>query len=53
MNITSVLILIYCFIATFTPGPTNIVILSPVHHFGAKKAMKYTFGAFEYMSHLK
>ncbi|MBP1312147.1 threonine/homoserine/homoserine lactone efflux protein [Paenibacillus sp. 1182] len=51
MNITSVLI--YCFIATFTPGPTNIVILSTVHHFGAKKAMKYTFGAFEYMSHLK
>ncbi|MGG4217976.1 LysE family transporter [Paenibacillus jamilae] len=43
MNITSVLI--YCFIATFTPGPTNIVILSTVHQFGAKKAMKYTYGA--------
>ncbi|WP_068501420.1 LysE family translocator [Paenibacillus kribbensis] len=43
MNITSVLI--YCIIATFTPGPTNIVILSTVHNFGAKKAMKYTYGA--------
>lgn len=37
--------LIYCMIATFTPGPTNIVILSTVHNFGAKKAMKYTYGA--------
>ncbi|MFC3748993.1 LysE family translocator [Paenibacillus sp. GCM10012306] len=37
--------LIYCVIATFTPGPTNIVILSTVNHFGAKKAMKYSYGA--------
>lgn len=37
--------LIYCMIATFTPGPTNIVIMSTVHNFGAKKAMKYTYGA--------
>lgn len=37
--------LIYCMIATFTPGPTNIVILSTVHNLGAKKAMKYTYGA--------
>ena len=43
MNITS--FLIYCFIVTFTPGPTNIVILSTVHHLGTKKAMKYTYGA--------
>lgn len=43
MDITS--FLIYCLISTFTPGPTNIVILSTVHHFGAKKAMKYTYGA--------
>ncbi|MBP1963294.1 LysE family translocator [Paenibacillus aceris] len=43
MNITS--FLIYCMIATFTPGPTNIVILSTVHHLGAKKAMKYSYGA--------
>jgi len=37
--------LIYCIIATFTPGPTNIVILSTVNHFGVKKAMKYSYGA--------
>ncbi|NOU73719.1 LysE family translocator [Paenibacillus sp. LMG 31458] len=43
MDITS--FLIYCMIATFTPGPTNIVILSTAHNFGAKKAMKYTYGA--------
>ncbi len=43
MNITS--FLIYCIIVTFTPGPTNIVILSTVHNFGAKKAMEYTYGA--------
>lgn len=43
MNSTS--FLIYCMIATFTPGPTNIVILSTVNNFGAKKAMKYSYGA--------
>jgi threonine/homoserine/homoserine lactone efflux protein len=43
MNITS--FLIYCFVVTFTPGPTNIVILSTVHNLGTKKAMKYTYGA--------
>ncbi|WP_078382066.1 LysE family translocator [Sutcliffiella halmapala] len=43
MNITS--FLLYCFIITITPGPTNIVILSTVHNFGAKKAMEYTYGA--------
>jgi len=37
--------LIYCVITTFTPGPTNIVILSTVNDFGAKKAMKYSYGA--------
>lgn len=37
--------LIYSFVITFTPGPTNIVILSTVHNFGAKKAMEYTYGA--------
>ena len=37
--------LIYSFIMTFTPGPTNIVILSTVHNSGAKKAMEYTYGA--------
>lgn len=43
MNITS--FIFYCFIVTFTPGPTNIVILSMVHNSGAKKAMEYTYGA--------
>jgi cysteine/O-acetylserine efflux protein len=43
MNIAS--FLLYCVIVTFTPGPTNIVILSTVHHTGAKKAMEYTYGA--------
>ncbi|MEK4510619.1 LysE family translocator [Paenibacillus anaericanus] len=43
MNITS--FLLYCFIVTFTPGPTNIVILSTVQKFGTKKAMEYTYGA--------
>lgn len=43
MDITS--FLIYCMIATFTPGPTNIVILSTVNKFGAKKALEYTYGA--------
>ncbi|PEJ56701.1 MULTISPECIES: LysE family translocator [unclassified Bacillus (in: firmicutes)] len=43
MNITS--FLVYCFIVTFTPGPTNIVILSTVHNNGTKKAMEYTYGA--------
>ncbi|WP_239614674.1 LysE family translocator [Cohnella mopanensis] len=43
MDITS--FFIYCMIATFTPGPTNIVILSTVQNYGAKKTMKYTYGA--------
>ena len=43
MSITS--FLLYCVIVTFTPGPTNIVILSTVHGFGIKKAMEYTYGA--------
>ncbi|SDM50775.1 Threonine/homoserine/homoserine lactone efflux protein [Fictibacillus solisalsi] len=43
MNIAS--FIIYCFIVTFTPGPTNIVILSTVHNYGSKKAIEYTYGA--------
>ena len=43
MNIIS--FLIYCVVATFTPGPANIVILSSVQHSGAKKSMKYVYGA--------
>lgn len=37
--------LVYCVIVTFTPGPTNIVILSAVHNFGAKKSLAYVWGA--------
>lgn len=43
MNITS--FLLYCVIVTFTPGPTNIVILSTVHNLGTRTAMEYTYGA--------
>ncbi|WP_101842458.1 LysE family translocator [Halobacillus sp. Marseille-P3879] len=43
MNITS--FLMYCFVITFTPGPTNIVILSTTHNLGTKKAMNFTYGA--------
>ncbi|MEH7781437.1 LysE family transporter [Bacillus safensis] len=43
MDITS--FIMYSFIVTFTPGPTNIVILSTVHNFGVKRAMDYTIGA--------
>lgn len=43
MNIAS--FILYCFIVTFSPGPTNIVILSTTHHYGTKKAMQYTYGA--------
>ncbi|MFD3259646.1 LysE family transporter [Paenibacillus lentus] len=43
MNITS--FLIYCVIVTFTPGPSNIVILAAVHQYGTKRVMKYIMGA--------
>lgn len=43
MNITS--FLIYCVIVTFTPGPTNIVILSTVQGLGIKKALEFSYGA--------
>lgn len=43
LNMTS--LLIYCVIVTFTPGPTNIVILSGVYNFGIRKAMQYVYGA--------
>lgn len=36
---------LYCVIVTFTPGPTNIIILSTVQGFGIKKALDYTYGA--------
>lgn len=43
MNITA--FLLYCVIVTFTPGPTNIVILATVQNFGPHKAMQYVYGA--------
>ncbi|MFZ7102520.1 MAG: LysE family translocator [Peptococcaceae bacterium] len=43
MNITS--FLIYCFIVTFTPGPTNIAILSIAHNFKLRKVFQYIGGA--------
>ncbi|AIQ59379.1 LysE family translocator [Paenibacillus borealis] len=43
MNIVS--FIIYCIVVTFTPGPTNIVILSSVQHHGARKTMGYVGGA--------
>lgn len=43
MNIAS--FIIYCIIVTFTPGPTNIVILSSVQHHGARRTMEYVGGA--------
>lgn len=35
----------YCVIVTFSPGPSNIIILSTVQHFGTKRALQFTFGS--------
>lgn len=43
MNITS--FLMYCFIITVTPGPTNIVILSTTQHFGIKRGLHFSYGS--------
>ncbi|WP_199616151.1 LysE family translocator [Paenibacillus alkalitolerans] len=43
MNITS--FIMYCMIVTFTPGPTNILILNSVQNFGLKKVMQFISGA--------
>ncbi|MGE7111549.1 hypothetical protein [Lysinibacillus sp. NPDC047702] len=40
MNITS--FLLYCFIITVTPGPTNIVILSTTQHYGIKRGLHFS-----------
>ncbi|RRJ66128.1 LysE family translocator [Paenibacillus oralis] len=37
--------LMYCVIATFTPGPTNIAILSIAHHARLKESFQYIWGA--------
>lgn len=36
---------LYCFMVTFTPGPTNIVILTTTQNYGVKKALSYTYGS--------
>lgn len=43
MNLAS--FILYCVIVTFTPGPTNIVILSMTNHAGVQGAWKYVLGA--------
>ena len=43
MNITS--FLLYCFIITVTPGPTNIVILSTTQHYGIKRGLHFSSGS--------
>ncbi|MEK4367010.1 LysE family translocator [Paenibacillus sp. FSL R5-0473] len=43
MNLAS--FLIYCIVVTFTPGPSNIVILSSTQIVGARKTMHYVWGA--------
>ncbi|PAF14311.1 transporter, LysE family [Niallia circulans] len=37
--------LAYCVIATFTPGPTNIAILSIAHRVRIKESFQYMYGA--------
>jgi threonine/homoserine/homoserine lactone efflux protein len=37
--------ILYCVIVTFTPGPTNIVILSTAHQYGPRQAMEFTYGS--------
>ncbi|MFD1887772.1 LysE family translocator [Paenibacillus wenxiniae] len=37
--------LLYCFIVTFTPGPSNIIILSIANKEGTAQALRYTYGA--------
>lgn len=37
--------IVYCFMVTFTPGPTNIVILTTTQNYGSKKALQYTYGS--------
>lgn len=42
MNMT--FFLSYCLMMTITPGPTNIMILSTVHHHGIAKAVSFCYG---------
>ncbi|SEO83846.1 LysE family translocator [Paenibacillus sp. OK076] len=43
MNLTA--FFIYCIVVTFTPGPSNIVILTSVGQVGPRKTMEYVWGA--------
>lgn len=43
MNLT--FFIFYCFVATITPGPNNILILSTVNNHGVQKALKFCYGA--------
>ncbi len=43
MDITS--FLLYCFIITATPGPTNVVILSTTQNYGIKKGLHFSYGS--------
>ncbi|MBF4694653.1 LysE family translocator [Fusibacter ferrireducens] len=37
--------MVYCIIVTFTPGPSNIMILSTVHNYGKNRAIEFVIGA--------
>lgn len=37
--------MLYCIIVTFTPGPSNIMILSTVHNYGKDKAIEFVIGS--------
>ncbi|MCQ4085535.1 LysE family translocator [Saccharibacillus sp. JS10] len=43
MNMLS--FLFYCFIVTFTPGPSTLMIFSITHQEGTTRALRYTYGA--------
>ncbi|MCG3671922.1 LysE family translocator [Aliarcobacter butzleri] len=43
MNLT--FFIFYCFVATITPGPNNILILSTVNNHGVQKALKFCYGS--------
>lgn len=38
-------LIVYCFIVTATPGPTNIIILSNVQNYGIKSGMRFIYGS--------
>ncbi|MGB5793898.1 LysE family translocator [Poseidonibacter sp.] len=37
--------LVYCLVATITPGPTNILILSTVNNYGVQQAIQFCYGS--------